>query len=249
MTLQTAQFPYEPFTSIDLETTGLDPVVHKILEIGAAFYDGKHLEPKTTLECIVIPNGAMKLGKDFNISGQAIAIAMNTGLINEIVEAFKQREKDLAKANKLADADASKSIVVHDLHYEPLRTAKGVLILEEDAACDYLCKWLSHLLYTESLEKKHILAGKNLANLDIPFIKEMIGDRQYNELISFRTLDLTSMFAPYVRQTKSLSFINKLRGLTEVSHRALQDARETGDAIIDLYQANNELPKHWKSLG
>lgn len=232
--LTPAQFSYEPFTSIDLETTGLDPVVHKILEIGAAFYDGKHLEPKTTLQCIVIPNGAMKLGKDFNISGQAIAIAMNAGLINEIVEAFKERDK--------------KGIKEETVGYEPIKTAKGVLILEEDAACDYLCKWLSHLLYTENLSKKHILAGKNLANLDIPFIKEMIGDRQYNELISFRTLDLTSMFAPYVRQTKSLSFINKLRGLTEVSHRALQDARETGDAIIDLYQANNELPKHWKSL-
>lgn len=249
MNLTPTQFPYEPFTSLDLETTGLDPVVDKILEIGAAFYNGKTAEPESTLECIVIPNGAMADGKDFRMAGQAIALAMNAELIQEVVAAFQAKEKAIVKVR---DSDLSFSIKnteISRLRDEPLRTAKGELILEEDDAIDYLFKWLQHIGMTHNLKKKHILAGKNLCNLDIPFLKEAMGDRRYNEVISFRTLDLTSMFAPYVRQTKSLSFINKLRGLPEVRHRALGDARETGDAIIDLYQANNELPKHWKLLG
>lgn len=221
MSLEVAKVTYEPFTSLDIECTGLNPEEHTLLEVGAAFYDGVHKTPLTTIEFLVIPDHAELTNPNFNLVGEPIALAMNAGILKEIADAMIDRKKN-------PPADSS----------EPLKTKDGKLVLEEGTGMAYLYAWMDHLMVTHNLKKKHILAGKNLNSLDIPFIKAKMGKENLDKVVGFRTLDLTSMFAPFSRKTSPLKDINKLRGLGEVSHRALQDAIETGAAIIDIYEKN-----------
>jgi DNA polymerase III epsilon subunit-like protein len=215
MSLVKCKVSYEPFTSIDIETTGLDPVYDSILEVGAAFYNGVDRTPETTISFLVIPEGATE-DPNFRISGQPVALVMNAAILTEMNEAIREHLKNKSEG--------------------PLRTKTGQLILEEYEAMDYLYQWLDHLMVTKDLKKKHIFAGKNLHSLDLPFIREKMGDRRIEAVRGYRSLDLTSMFAPFSKKTSGLNDINKLRGVPQVSHRALEDAVQTADAILDIYE-------------
>jgi hypothetical protein len=218
---------YEPFTSIDIECTGLEPDIDTLLEFGAAFYDGVHKDPVETLNILIIPDGA---GTDVNyrLSGQPIALSMNKEILDEITDTLRKYDKDLVY----------KEAIQNDEYPAPMKTAKGQLLLEESVAMNHIWNWLDHLVQTHRLKKKHVFCGKNLNALDIPFLKYRWGKEAYDKVAGFRSLDLTSVFAPFSRKTSPLKDINALRGLGQVSHRALQDAIETGGAVIDIYEKN-----------
>lgn len=226
MELEKCQVSYEPFTSIDIECTGLDYCSHTILEVGAAFYDGVHKQPVKTIEFLCIPDNWNLLDVNYQLVGHPIAFSMNKALLDEITEAQRKCLREHPEWEKEFPDD------------QELRTAKGQLIVHECVGMTYLHDWMSHIQTVYGLKKKHILAGKNLNSLDIPFLKRRMGDFLWNEVVGFRTLDLTSMFAAFSRKTSPLKDINALRGLGTVSHRALQDAMETGAAVIDIYEKN-----------
>ena len=221
-----ASVTYEPFTSIDIETTGLDPKHCQILEVGVAFYDGIHKEPVSELQFICMPDGYDLLDTEYHIKGQPYGTMMNVKILQEIMDAQKKALKEHPEwGGKMPE-------------YECLFTENTVEIMNVCEAMDYLYTWLDFIQVTHKLKKKNILAGKNLNSLDIPFLKRAMGEEKWDKVVSYRSLDLTSMFAPFSRKTSPLKDINALRGLGDVSHRALQDAKETGAAIIDIYEKN-----------
>jgi oligoribonuclease (3'-5' exoribonuclease) len=217
---------YEPFTSIDIECTGLNPDTCSILEVGAAFYDGIHKEPVNELEFICIPNGYELLDLDYMLHGQPIALSMNKNILDEITETQRETLKKHPEWKINFPED------------KVLMSSRNVAIMSEADGMNYLYDWMDFIQTTYKLKKKHILAGKNLNELDVPFLKTKMGKERWDKIVGFRKLDLTSMFAAFSRKTSPLKDINALRGLGTVSHRALQDARETGAAIIDIYEKN-----------
>lgn len=226
MAKELCKVQYEPFTSIDIECTGLDPEKCSILEVGAAFYDGVHKEPVQAIEFLCVPEYKDLLNPDYFLQGQPIAFSMNKAILDEITETQRQTNKEHPEWNKILPEN------------ECLFTANGTEILCHDEAMEMLYRWMLFVQNTYKLKKKHVLLGKNLGELDVPFLKHYMGKERWEEVVGFRKLDLTSMFAPFSRKTSPLKDINALRGLGTVSHRALQDAKETAGAVLDIYEKN-----------
>lgn len=78
----------KPYFSIDLETTGLDPKNHQILEIGIIYED-----PMKQLSFEEIPKFRCLVEYE-NFIGSAFAINLNQRIFKEIVELEKSGDKD-----------------------------------------------------------------------------------------------------------------------------------------------------------
>lgn len=93
-------------------------------------------------------------------------------------------------------------------------------------------------------KKKIVLAGKNVASFDIPKIQRLIKDskyeKQFNDLIHYKTLDVGSLYYDVFKDNVSLSEINKLTNRAAVSHNALDDAFDVVYAVRHKLGVNLE---------
>lgn len=100
-------------------------------------------------------------------------------------------------------------------------------------------------------KQRVLLAGKNVASFDIPKIHGMF--LQYfpeaaymfdpmnnNAVVSYKSLDVGSLYFDVFKENASLSKINKLTGRNAVSHNALDDAFDVVYAVRHKLGVSNE---------
>jgi DNA polymerase III epsilon subunit-like protein len=214
------------YLSIDTETTGLDPAVCELLEVGIVVFDSdkKFIQTnKNSLRIVLVRD---------TIQGNVFAINMNIKLIQEMMSVAK--EFDLPCADEII----VKEYDTVTTWYVDLRTKKdgpdncyksafGIHCLNVETPSCFTNKLVKFLNDAEVNTGKLNIAGKNFSSFDAKFLekyyafKTAILDRARH-----RVLDIGSMYV-----TKSDSFIPDLKhcleraGLNnEVPHTAVEDA-------------------------
>ena len=203
-----------PCVSLDLETSGLDVHEDQVFQIGMVLETGDLNTPPMSLprvNFIVKPN----LNK---VMGNAYALWLNS---------------------KLLGAIAGTVNIEHEF--------PGAQIIEEDRVPSKINSVIE--------EFKSILAGraasfpdgkpqilaKNGEKLDIPMLNNCGGHNWFKPLISHRSLDVGSLWAPFYGTNVSLKVINKDLGLGDVTHDALKDALDNIVALRAAFKRFHNL--------
>lgn len=180
------------YISIDIETTGLNPVENDILEIGAYIEDTGEPLPRRQLPCFHV-----YVWKD-NYRGNAAALEMNHRILKKILE--------LKKAN-----DPS------------LVCPVGVAPLFGKFLLDNKSQWPDEKFINGS--GPFVVAGKNLAGFDLPFLNQLPGWTQFK--FHRRVVDPGILYFDPVQDEvlPDISLCKSRAGLSEfVAHEALDDA-------------------------
>jgi oligoribonuclease len=207
------------YISIDIETTGLDPLTCDVLEVGAYLEDTELVETRNGLSCF-----HKYLWKD-NYRGEPFALAMNAGIFQKMLELKKK-----------TDVDA-----YHEVHN---------LLIRPTQLWDHFGWWLyenrkqwagTPFDTDKALNWNHmpqiVVAGKNVAGFDIPFLKQIGGifPRFHHRVIDPGMLYFdprNDNIPPDLKECK------RRAGLSEaVSHEALDDAWD----VIQLVRAKFPL--------
>lgn len=89
-----------------------------------------------------------------------------------------------------------------------------------------------------------LLAGKNVANFDIPRLEKLFlensrfSEESIKKLLGHRSLDVGSLYYPTLGDNVSLSKINELTGRKQVSHQAMDDAMDVVYAVRNICGIN-----------
>jgi oligoribonuclease len=171
------------YLALDIETTGLDPLKHSILEV--AFVEEDTLYPEVSVEDLSYTRWIIK-PTDACWNDYAMDMHWHGGLLHE------------AKRRGLSRPQAAESILSFLRYYKDRR---GI--------------------------GKIVLAGKNVAGFDIPFLRNFVG-AELDDLIDYRTIDPGSMFLSLGDgKPPSLSTILQHIGChKDVAHKAVGDARD-----------------------
>ena len=187
------------YLSIDLETTGADPLHCQILEFAAV------LEDTTKPEVPVEELPAIRLVVHHEtITGAVAALALNARLLQEITDA--QQKNNLPED-----------------HCLPLEVLPR----------------FARFLDQHGVDRKRslVVAGKNFAGFDLPFIQLLPG---YGELIeiSNAVIDPALLYFNWQkdRRLPNMSSCKSRAGLSDiVSHQALDDARDIVRLLRPFY--------------
>lgn len=125
------------FLSIDIETTGLDPQKNQILEFGAIAIDTSYPTAPYIAEF-----RAVFIHQE--LTGNPIALTMNSELINEINIVLKDKDFDYDRAYN-----------------------QNIYVRNAEEFQKHFDEWLESINFTGRLT----LAGKNLASFDLKFIE------------------------------------------------------------------------------
>jgi oligoribonuclease (3'-5' exoribonuclease) len=194
---------FRPYVSCDIETTGIDEKA-EVLQIAAVLDDG--VSPINDLKTVDLK---IKY-KSFN-HAEPFALMLNAGLIKQMTD------KEL-KDQFVNPEEAAVSLIDFMNH---ARELSANFDEENDLR----------------MKGKVICAGKNFASFDDPRIRNFLQTRapkyynEYNHLMSYKTLDVGSMYYLDFGYNPSLSQINELTGRTEVTHQALDDALDVVYAV------------------
>lgn len=200
------------YVSIDIETTGLDPVKDQILSIGAVIEDTTKDTPLSEL-----PQLHLVIQRD-RIEGNPFACSMNWKLLELMAKASQSEQKKVEIENK-----------------------HNVKIIGESWAAMYLYDFLekhncgeissSTPHKTDSymgpvqMQVKTIVAGKNFATFDKLFLERL---PRWNEWIKIesRVLDPAILYVDWEND-------DKLPNLQTCKERAHMDGKVAHDAIED----------------
>lgn len=97
-------------------------------------------------------------------------------------------------------------------------------------------------------KQKIIFSGKNVANFDLPKIRNFIIKhdtnrvylKNFDNMVHYKTLDVGSLYYDVFKDNVSLSKINELTGRKAVSHNALYDAFDVVFAVRHKLGVSNE---------
>jgi oligoribonuclease (3'-5' exoribonuclease) len=194
---------FRPYVSTDIETTGLGESA-ELLQIGAVLDDG--VTPINEL-----PTIDLKIRyKKFDYA-EPFALMLNAGLIKEMTD---KETKD----QFIPPEEAALKLV--DFMHQA-QELSAVFDEQNDLR----------------MKGKVICAGKNYASFDDPKIRaffQKYAPKYYNEydhIMSYKTLDVGSMYYLDFGYNPSLSQINELTGRTKVTHKALDDAFDVVYAV------------------
>ena len=173
------------YVSIDIETTGLDPDRHQVLEVGAVYDNGSALDDLPVFRCLI---------QHDTIVGDISALIMNAELLAEI---------------NTYRLDKAYSRWIGGTHSWICKPTRFRHLFKE---------WLDELKVV-----KPVLAGKNVARFDLPFL-ERLGFVPHHR----RILDPAVL---YIKSTDivppNLATCLERAGLpNEVTHRAVDDAMQ-----------------------
>jgi oligoribonuclease len=207
------------YLSIDIETTGLDPLTCDVLEVGAYLEDTDNILPREQLPCF-----HKYLWKD-NYRGEPYALAMNQRIFHKILE-------------------LKKTIGVGNFHDQ------DHLLIYPDCLWVHFGWWIyaNRKLWagTKFDDDKNffvceiptmVVAGKNVAGFDLPFLKQLKG---LVPKFHHRVIDPGMMYFDPRNDTvpPDLKECKKRAGLPEVvSHEALDDAWD----VVQLVRAKFPL--------
>jgi DNA polymerase III epsilon subunit-like protein len=226
------------YVSIDIESTGLNPELHQVLEIGAVIDDLDKSVPISdlpTYSCII---------NHREITGQVVAIDMNSRIFKILSEYTKIKDSDLKEEFKEKHNILEPDEAVIDFYF---------WLYVHSADVSYTTD-LSHVINGNIQEYKGVrvpvigsksktlelnVAGKNFGTFDKLFLERLPRWKQLIK-INQRILDPSILYlATDDRTLPSLSECKKRAGLDSiVTHNAIDDA-------IDVVQL---IRKHFKLL-
>jgi hypothetical protein len=185
------------YVSIDIETSGLDPEKHQVLEVGAVIDDTDDkvtpMESLPRIRVVVLPG----TGKG-DINGSPFALTLNGELIREICE------------------------VGHD----PAKARPGTVYVTAGKVGETLRRWLSDSGVEPSPDGifRITAAGKNFASFDRPFLVKLPGFSGIH--FRHRTLDPSVFFLePGDEAIPDTALCKERAGLdSHVAHQAVEDA-------------------------
>jgi hypothetical protein len=199
------------YVSIDIETTGIAPASH-ILQISAVLDDLK--SPISELKTLDLPI------KYESISySEPYALGMNAELFKKMMNPeFKTYSPRQALEELLA----------------------FVISVQESLGLD-----------KRGNKQRVLVAGKNVSSFDItkihgmflqyfPEAAYMFDPMNNNAVVSYKSLDVGSLYFDVFKENASLSKINKLTGRNAVSHNALDDAFDVVYAVRHKLGVSNE---------
>lgn len=222
------------YLSIDIETTGLDPVNDQILSIGAVIEDTN--QPKN-FENIPKFHGVIKRNR---IEGGLYAINLNKDLLetmNQYACAEDQSERDDI-VNFTGMQFYDKKEIVEAFYYW---LAKNGMVDYDNAKYDVykiIYNGVELPAITNKTKPTHITAaGKNFATFDKLFLERL---PRWKQLIKVRQriLDPSILFVDWKNDESlpSLSLCKKRAGFDEhVSHNALEDAWDVVELLRKEY--------------
>jgi len=206
------------FLSIDVESTGLDPINSELLELGIVIFDSAiKFEQKASNSLRVV------FCKE-QIQGNIFAINMNIDLLNEINKynsVFKKGEHD---GYMVVTTPTLTTIYVN---VAPVTDSDNFFSFITRTAMSHTCDMIKDFLINAGVEGKYNIAGKNYSNFDKGFICKY---DQLEDLIvknsRHRVLDIGSMYVQADDEViPNLSECLKRAGLpAEVPHTAVDDA-------------------------
>lgn len=231
------------FISIDIETTGLDPLTCQILELSAVIVDTEksldQFKDAPKFECI-IDNGDKIQGEPYAISMNARIFTVLAGM-KDVKPVGDQTPKDAREAYRKSHNIIPVNLVAREFW--------DWLYINNMVECDINDLMKGHHVKIEEGKsvpikktKTHITAcGKNFGTFDLQFLKQL---PQWSELIRVRSRIIdpaTLLVTPNDKDLPGLKTCMERAGLKgDVTHNALQDAIDTA------YCALVGLNKLWK---
>lgn len=209
----------EPCISLDLETSGLDTETDTVFQVGMVLETGDLSTAPEDLPCV---NFVVKPVAP--ITGNPYALWLNNNLLGIIAGTIREDNPDY----ELVDAK--------DLLHLILST---------------LVSWRNYLdkdLGLSFPDGKPQILSKNGEKMDIPMLNNFaysaqvghewgkVSQNWFRDLISHRSLDVGSIWAPILGRNASLKEINKLTGRPEVTHDALIDAIDNVYALREAFK-------------
>jgi oligoribonuclease len=188
------------YISLDIETTGFDPIENDILEIGIYLEDTSLCLDREKLPCF-----HCYIWKEI-YRGNAYALAMNAHIITKILELKRACPEGTYRL--LAPSDVISHIA--NWLYKNRKLFPSVKMSDTFPWGEF---------------PKLVVAGKNVAGFDLPFIREL--PRSHYLSFYHRTIDPAMLyFDPKIDEIPpDLSTCKKRAGFeTYVSHNALDDA-------------------------
>ncbi len=221
------------YISIDIETTGLDPVNDQVLSVGAIIEDTNNPLPFDQ-----IPKFHVAIKRE-NISGSLFAINLNRELIQTIVHyqtAEDQDEKnDIVQMTGIQFMDEEEVVeALFQFCYRNGLVPKDTNLLNQRIK---LVDGVTYPMLTSNMPKVHIsCAGKNFATFDKLFLERLPRWKQVFR-IRQKVIDPAILFVDWKNDDSlpGLSECKKRAGLSEVvTHNALEDAWD----VIELLRKN-----------
>lgn len=202
------------FISIDIETTGLDPEVNQIVEVGAVYdtrgYAGVGSGP-AIVECRSLPKFRAVLMHD--------ELVINPYCANLHKDLWEEMLK--ATVGTLSDAHNAKGIITHYVKPQDF----------ERVFHKWLCGVIDNTLRDEDFHPESPVtinvAGKNPAGFDIPFLLEL--PEWSNELVKFRRRIIDPAMLCFVEETDTelpdlQTCLDRCSIDSTVKHTAVEDA-------------------------
>ena len=205
------------YISIDLETTGLDPVIDQILSMGAVIEDTSIYAPIRDL-----PKFHAIITRE-RIVGSSFAVVMNADLISRIskyISASPDEKKNISEKEK-------------------------VMYLQEDELASKFNDWLwyngiSNCEVNGRLNANpcsFTVAGKNFASFDSKFLETVHSWKAYVK-IKHRIIDPSVLCTDW-RKDMELPNLEKCKARTstpgKITHDALEDAIDVVEILRNFY--------------
>ena len=185
------------YVSIDLETTGLDPEICQILQIGAVIADDEH--PEVQLDDL--PSYDMIVKHDI-IQGEPYALMMNAKIIELIA-----KPQDIFK-----------------------------YILSRNISSDFL-KWCRAYIP----DGKIALAGKNVANFDLRFLRKLICWEESE--FHHRVIDPATYYRlPSDKQPPDMKLCSE-RAVIDMSNFTMHTALSDAKLVVELLRRGPQFVK------
>lgn len=230
------------YVSLDIETTGLSPVHHDVLEVGAVLDDLSVQAPLGELprfHCYVLPHD------EKGYRGDPFALAMNHRILDRIAKRGKP-------VHHPADAVPEGTLFLHPgevAHYFAGWARKHGLLT--DRAARYAAEErdpnsVEKAMPAPSLEDiKFVVAGKNVAGFDLPFLRSRIPGWEHLR-ISHRVLDPAMLYfdpsedlvPPNLHDCLVRSGMGSRHDHSLVAHEAIADALQ----VIQLLRVKFPVP-------
>jgi len=222
------------FLSIDVESTGLDPLASELLELGIVVFDTEiKFKQKATNSLRVV------FCKE-QIQGNIFAINMNIDLLNEINKYNSVFKKCENEGYIIVTTPALTTIYVN---VTPVTNSDNFFSFTTKTAINRTCELIKKFIVDAGVEGKYNIAGKNYVGFDKAFLCKY---NQLEDLIvknsRHRVLDIGSMYVQADDEViPNLAECLKRAGLpTEVPHTAVEDAILVVKAAQYKFGTHNE---------
>lgn len=194
------------FLSIDIETTGLDPQKNQILEFGAIAIDTSY--PNVPY---IADFRAVFVHQE--LTGNPIALTMNSELIGEINTLLKSKDFDYDEFNYNKPND--------------------IYVRNAEEFQKYFDEWLEAINFTGRLT----IAGKNLASFDLKFIEAAGIKIKYRH----RMIDPAILYVDWEKDETLPDLqqcLDRAGIIKSVEHTSLADAIDVAELVLKKLSCN-----------